>query len=136
MRKYETLKHLADLKIKAFGKNKEELFRNAMRGMFFGAGYEADKKSRVFDREINVASLDLPSLLVDFLSELLYLCETNKEVYSDIEFGELLEKRLSGKLSGKKLKRMETQIKGVTYHNLDIHQKEDGAWEATILFDV
>ncbi len=37
---------------------------------------------------------------------------------------------------GKKLKSIAVQIKGVTYHNLDIHQREDGSWEATILFDI
>jgi len=31
---------------------------------------------------------------------------------------------------------MGVQIKGVTYHELDIHQEEDGTWEATVLFDI
>jgi SHS2 domain-containing protein len=31
---------------------------------------------------------------------------------------------------------MGVHIKGVTYHDLDIHQEKDGTWQATILFDI
>jgi SHS2 domain-containing protein len=34
MKKFEILEHKADLKIRVFGKTKEELFENAMLGMF------------------------------------------------------------------------------------------------------
>jgi len=134
MKKYEILEHKADLKIKAFGKNKGELFENAMFGMFKGARYESEREG--IKREIKISSPELSSLLVDFLSEVLYLCETNKEVYQEIQFENLTEKELKGALIGKELKRMGVHIKAVTYHNLDVHQREDKTWEATVLFDI
>ena len=134
MKKFEILEHKADLKIRVFGKNKEELFLNAMVGMFEGAKYE--KVEGEIKREIKVSSQDLPSLLVDFLSEVLYLSEVNQEVYHQIQFKKFTEKNIGGILLGKKLKRIGVVIKGVTYHDLDIHQRKDKTWEATILFDI
>ena len=134
MKKYEILEHKADLKIRVHGKDKKELFENAMIGMFKSARYE--KEDREMKRKIKVSSLDLPSLLVDFLSEALYLSEVNQEVYNNIQFTKFGDKNLEGILLGKKLKRIGVVIKGVTYHDLDIHQKKDKTWQATILFDI
>ena len=134
MKKFEILEHKADLKIRVFGKDLRELFLNAIVGMFEEAGYESEGEE--IKREIKISSLDLPSLLVDFLSEVLYLCEVNKEVYHKVLFKNLTEKELEGILIGKPLKRMGVHIKAVTYHDLDIHQKEDKTWQATILFDI
>ena len=134
MEKYKILEHISDLKIRAFGKNKKELFLNVMIGMFEGAKYE--KEEEEIKREIKVSSKDLSSLLVDFLSEILYFCETNREVYHNIKFKKMTDKNIEGILIGKKLKRMGVQIKGVTYHNLDISQRKDGIWQAIILFDI
>ena len=134
MKKFEILEHKADLKIRVFGKDLRELFLNAIVGMFEEAGYESEGEE--IKREIKISSLDLPSLLVDFLSEVLYLCEVNKEVYHKVLFKNLTEKELEGILIGKPLKRMGVHIKAVTYHDLDIHQKKDKTWQATILFDI
>ncbi|MGC9031427.1 MAG: archease [Minisyncoccia bacterium] len=133
-KKFEILEHKADLKIRAFGKEKLELFLNAMLGMFESAKYEAEGSK--IKREIKISSLDLSSLLVDFLSEVLYLSEVNQEVYDEIQFKKFSDKNIEGILIGKKLKRIGVLIKGVTYHDLEIQQRKDGVWEATILFDI
>jgi len=138
--KYKILPHTADLKIQAYGKTREELFGNTMVGMFESARYEpASVEATVgkeIKKEIKIFSLDLPSLLVDFLSEVLYLSEVNQEVYDDIQFEKFTDKNIEGILIGKKLKRIGVVIKGVTYHDLQVHQRKDGIWEATVLFDI
>ncbi len=152
MEKFEILEHVTDLKIKFFGKDKKELFLNAMIGMYEGARYQSQDGK--IEREIKVSSQDLASLLVDFLSELLYLTEINQEVYQQIQFKKFNDPstnsrskergsplaagqaKLEGILIGKKLQRMGILIKGVTYHNLEIQQKKEGVWEATVLFDI
>jgi SHS2 domain-containing protein len=133
--KYEILEHKADLKIRAFGKTKEELFENATAGMFEAAKYEKEVKSQKSKAKIKITSADLPSLLVDFLSEVLYLVETKKLVFEKVKFKKFSENEIEAILIGRPLKRMGVYIKGVTYHDLDIHQ-EKGKWEATILFDI
>jgi SHS2 domain-containing protein len=135
MKRFEILEHKADLKIRVFGKTKEELFENAMVGMFEIAKYEKEVKSQKSKLKIKINSVDLPSLLVDFLNEVLYLVETKKLVFEKAEFKKFTENEIEAMLIGKPLKRMGVHIKGVTYHNLEIKQKE-GIWEATILFDI
>ena len=136
MKKYQILEHKADLKIKVFGKTKEELFENAMVGMLKAAKYQKKLKSQNSKVKIKIKSMDLPSLLVDFLSEILYLVETKKIVFEKIEFKKFKENEIEAILTGKPLKRMGVHIKGVTYHDLDIHQEKDKTWQATILFDI
>jgi SHS2 domain-containing protein len=136
MRKFEILEHKADLKIKVFGKTKEELFENAMVGMFEAAKYETTKRLTTKQQTIKISSVDLPSLLVDFLSEILYLVETKKLVFEKVEFRKLTENEIEGILAGRPLKRMGVHIKGVTYHDLDIRQEKNRTWQATILFDI
>jgi SHS2 domain-containing protein len=136
MKKFEILDHRADLKIRIFGRTKEELFENAMLGMFGAAKYETTKQLTTKQQTIKISSLDLPSLLVDFLSEVLYLVETKKLVFERVEFKKFTENEIEANLIGKPLKRMGVHIKGVTYHNLDIRQERDGTWQATILFDI
>jgi len=93
------------------------------------------KKNQKSKIKIKIKSVDLPSLLVDFLNEVLYLVETKKLVFEKVEFKKFAENEIEADLVGKPLKRMGVHIKGVTYHDLDIHQ-EDGIWQATILFDI
>ncbi len=134
---YKILEHTADLKIRVFGKTKKELFKNAMIGMFRGANYQPEERGRNYEVEIKVKSMDLPSLLVDFLSEILYLVETKKIVFEKVNFKKFSSNNeIEATLIGRKLKRMGLHVKAVTYHGLDIRQKINDRWEATVLFDI
>jgi GxxExxY protein len=134
--RFEILEHKADLKIRVFGKTKEELFENAMVGMQKAANYEPTKQPTTKRLTTKIKSADLPSLLVDFLSEVLYLVETKKLVFEKIEVKKLTENEIEAILIGRTLKRMGVHIKGVTYHDLDIRQEKNRTWQATILFDI
>jgi len=70
--KYKILEHPADIKVQAFGKTKEELFVNAIRGMTEVLKSKVQSPKSKVTRRIKIKSLDLNSLLVDFLSEVLY----------------------------------------------------------------
>ncbi|MBZ9572660.1 archease [Patescibacteria group bacterium] len=134
--KFKILEHRADLKLQIFGKTKEELFKNAVLSMAEVMKAETQKPEKKAKREIKIKSTDLPALLVDFLSEILYLTQVNKEVYNNVKFKKFSDTELEGELTGQKVERFGEDIKAVTYHSLDIHQKEDGTWEATVLFDI
>jgi len=135
MKKYETLEHKADLKIKAFGKTKEELFSNMLLGMQNALRVNINPQSSDA-KTIKIKSLDLGALLVDFLSEALYLIQVNKEIYNKVRFKKFSDTEIEGKLIGQKVEMFGEDIKAVTYHNLDVHQKKDGIWEAIVLFDI
>jgi len=135
MKTYEILEHKADLRIRAFGRTKEELFLNTLKGMSDSQTAETEEGT-IVKRELRVLSSDLPALLVDFLSEILYLEQINKEIYSRVEFKKFTEKEIEAEISGKKVIRLGTDIKAVTYHEIDVRQKENREWEATIIFDI
>lgn len=136
MKKFELLEHRADLKIKVRGASKEEIFLNALLGMEEGLRPETEETKEEIKREIRIKSIDLQTLLVDFLSEVLYLIQVKKEVYHDIEFKKFTDTEIEARLLGQKARRFGEDIKAVTYHQLDFHQRKDGTWEATVLFDV
>ena len=143
--KYKILEHPSDVRVQAFGKTKEELFLNAMKGMIAVLRPKIKDKKQKIKNKISVKSIDLDSLLVDFLSEVLYLVQVDKEAYNDVTFSKFSDKKLEGELSGNKVESFGEDIKGVTYHELKIDQlrlasgeagKKNGLYQATILFDV
>jgi len=135
MKQYEILEHTADLKIRAFGKTKEKLFRHILLGMIESMKAELYQPQEKVKRQIKIKSPDLSALLVDFLSEVLYLTQVNKEIYNDVKFKKFEDKELEGELLGQKVERFGEDIKGVTYHGLEI-KKVDDYWETTVLFDI
>ena len=132
--KFEVLEHKADLKIRAFGKTKKELFTNVLLAM--SESQKGENLSPKVKREIQIKSLDLETLLVDFLSEVLYLSQVNKEIYNEVKFKKFSDTELEAELVGQKVERFGEDIKAVTYHGLEICQRKDGTWEITILFDI
>ena len=134
IKKYELLEHPSDLKIKAFGETKEELFSNALFGM--EECLKPETREGTIEREVKISSVDLSGLMVDFLSEALYLTQVNKEAYFEARFSKLTDKELEGRIIGKKAERFGEDIKAVTYYDLDVKQKDDGSWEAVVLFDI
>ena len=76
---YEILEHTADLRIRIFGTTKQQLFLNALKAMTFIQNPDLSEESVV--RKVKIKSSDVSFLLVDFLSEVLYLTQTKKEAY-------------------------------------------------------
>jgi len=146
MNDFEPIPHTADIKIRVYGRNLAQFFRNALIGMFQAVGPRATgckkEKGRLIcpslpeKREIEVQSFDLESLLVDFLSEALYLSDVNDEAYLDADVHEVNEKYIKVTLHGVKIAGFEVvEVKAVTYHDLEIKQVND-IWQAEIVFDV
>ena len=135
MKGYQILEHTADLKIKAFGKTKKELFLNMLKGMASALRAKTKNKKQK-TKKIKIKSLNLETLLVDFLNEVLYLSQVNREIYNNIEFKKFADNQMEGNLIGYKVKRFGEDIKAATYHNLKISRKKDKIWETTVLFDI
>ena len=139
-KKYENLEHLADLKIRAYGKNKEEVFANMALGMFANI---VDQEKLITNEpvreEIKVMSNDLEALLVDFLNRLVYLGDVNDEAYNFFDLA-IFEKDkkwiLEGVAKGFKVGGLKTEIKAVTYNELKLGEGQDGNWIAEVVFDI
>lgn len=133
---YKFLEHTADVRIKVSGKNMKELFKSALEGMFAFLKPKPAQDAQVVDREINLNAPDKTALLIDFLNEILYLVNANKEYYDKIIFKKLDNERLQAKIFGKKILKFEDDIKAVTYHEANIKKLKNGSMETIIIFDI
>ncbi len=135
MNGFEILEHRGDVKIRARGRTREELFQNALEGMMAVLNAKFKVKNEKI-RQIRVEAPEINSLLVDFLSEVNYLRQVNMEAYQGITFSKFSDTALEGKLEGYSAEEFGEDIKAVTFHDLNIHQNEKGDWETDIVFDV
>jgi len=128
---FEELSHTADVSIRAWGGDLDELFAAAAEGMFALMG--APRETGV-GRKVEVAAGDLETLLVDWLSELLYLSEVNGELYDSFAVRVLPSWRLEAAIAGGKGSASGDKVKAVTYHGLCV-EHADGRYAATVVFD-
>jgi len=145
-RDFELLSHTADIKLRVYGATKKELFRHAVIGMFQSIHPKIvgchEQNGRVIcqnlpiKREVHITSSDELALLVDFLSEALYLSDVHDEAHLDAEIHEMRDYALRATLLGAPIQGFDgVEIKAVTYHDLEIKQV-DGEWQADIVFDI
>lgn len=86
-------------------------------------------------RKVSVHGIDYESLLVNWLSELLYLQETRGETYALFHITALNSVRLDATISGAPAGPLNKFVKAVTYHDLRIEQTPEW-WQATVVVDV
>lgn len=146
MKMFEIIPHTADLQMRVYGKNVKELFNHALIGMFQAIKPIAPECTYINDllicpslpkqHTIEINSIDQNSLLVDFLSEALYLSDTHNQAYLDATIIELTETFVKATLHGIAITGFQAlEIKAVTYHNLAIKKIND-LWQVDIVFDI
>jgi SHS2 domain-containing protein len=135
MKRYEEIPHTADWSFRAFGCDVRELFANAATALFAMEGAHAAKNASETARAVKVNGMDYESLLVNWLSELLYLQEAHREVYHRVHIETLSPTALRAQVFGMPLEGMDKVIKAVTYYNLKVQQTANG-WEAVVVVDV
>ena len=131
---YTVLDHTADLALRVYGDSLEELFANAATGMFAQMA-DLSEVPLTVQRVVSVEGVDNESLLVAWLSELLYLRETHREAYTRFRVQFPAPDRLEGVAEGGPWQAFERPIKAVTFHGLRI-EYQAGGYRATIVFDV
>ncbi len=137
-KRFELIEHTADTGIKAYGKTKEEMFKNAALGMFdIMTSLKNIKLRESIDMEVEAKNTE--ELLVAWLRELLYQAETKKILLKEFAFQYFNEARLRVICYGEKINpkkhRLKTEIKAVTYHQLKVEQ-ENSLWVGRIIFDI
>jgi SHS2 domain-containing protein len=90
------------------------------------------------ERRFQLQEGDIEALLVSWLQELLYLLDTE-----DLVFGRFqvklhnfsLEATAWGDVFDPNIHTMNTEVKAVTYHQLEV-AKSDQGWQAQVIFDI
>lgn len=135
---FEILDHTADTGFRAWGATVVELFENSARAMMSIAADTAAVTAGG-ERNVDVEGEDYESLLVNWLSEILYLFDTNAFAPRDFRVEEITPTRLKARLVGEprdpKRHPWTLIIKAVTYYELRVEQR-NGRWESQVFLDI
>jgi len=130
---YEEIPHTADWSIRVWADDLAGLLAEAARGMYWLAKAEFVAHPRI-KRSFEVEGIDGESLLVAFLSELVYYAEQEYAGFDNFEIS-IKNDRLKVEMEGAPLKSLSKVIKAVTWHKLEIKETARGL-EVEIVFDV
>jgi len=124
-KRYEFIDHTADIGVKAYGDSLADTFEMAATAMF-DIITDSSIIGGVGEYNIQLSADSIEELLVDFLSELLFLHDAYGLVFDSfqIEIKEekhLLNASITGEVFNDKKHKRGNEIKAVTYHLLEIH---------------
>ena len=135
---FRILEHTADIGFEAFGATRQEVFRNggrALTHLMVDLETIAPREMKALRAEAS----DMPSLLVNWLSEILYLFDAEGRLFRDFDFDTLTQQSLTATARGERFDRQKHQvkllIKAVTYHQLDLMETAEG-WRAQVYVDI
>ena len=135
---YELLEHPADVGFRAYGETLPQLFAHSALALLSIAGDPSAIQPR-WDYPLTVQSSDWESLMVDWLSEVLYWYDGKRIGFHDFRVLELEPQRIRAvgigepRVSGRHPEKL--IVKAVTYHQLKVEARE-GIWVAEVYLDV
>lgn len=131
---FREIDHTADVALEVWGASLEDLFQQALFGMYAICGaIPGGVSSEKFSKSMHIEAEDMETLLVNFLSEMLYLlmddtiCEMNSLRIQD--------SHLDVELRGQFFDTLQREIKAVTFHQLKI-EASDTHYRTCIVFDI
>jgi SHS2 domain-containing protein len=134
----EILEHPADIGFTVRAATLPALFAEAARALY-AVALEPGPVASHETIAVELESDDLPSLLVDFLAELLYLVDAGRFVAArtDVRMTgpAALHAALHGEPRDPARHAWRVIVKAVTYHRLEVQQIAD-EWQATVFLDI
>ena len=116
------------------------LFACAGRSLFALMGARVDESAEAWEQTIEIDSIDVESLLVDWLSELLFLFETTGGVVEAVCMESWIPTALRASVRCRRLVgSTRFHVKAVTYHGLSVRQDgsgPDAPWCAEVTLDI
>ena len=133
---FEELSHTADVRIHVRAPTLDLLFSDAILALMQTV-FGKDRQGGL-SREVRVEAEDTETLLLDFLSEVLFVCEVDGLVFAHASV-RITGKSLIATLDGESFDRSRhsegTEVKGISYSGLSITHETNG-YMVDILFDV
>ncbi|MDE2993802.1 MAG: archease [Chloroflexota bacterium] len=135
---FELIEHPADVGIRVYGRGLAALFTHAALGLC-SLVTDTDTVLERETRSVEVAAPDRESLLVAWLSEVLWLIEAEDLLFARFTIESLSDTGLAATAYGEPADPQRHPyrgvIKAVTYHQLQLRQQA-GTWSTNIIFDV
>ena len=139
MKPYEYLEHTADMGLLVRGNSLSELLTNAAQGLFETIAV-VDTVDEIESVEIHLSAESVEELFVTWLDELIFQHETKEIFFKRAAVQQCSETEVSATVYGEPTNfekhEVYTEIKSVTYHQLQVVQKSDGSWFAHVIFDL
>ena len=137
-KRFEILDHTADIGLIVYGENLRVLYENAGEA-FFHIITDLRKVRRRVEKRIDIKGESLDRLMVDWLSELLYLHDVESLLFKGFKVDSVGEGGLKAIVKGEPFQEgvhvIKTQVKAVTHHRIEVRQN-DGHWRAQIILDL
>jgi len=132
MGRWQEIEHTADLALHLWAADLPDLFATAAQGMFSLFIVPADTLSET--KTLALTALDVETLLVAWLNELLYLVEVEGLAFTAFEFAQLTTTQLEATLRGGPVLEYTGYVKAATFHDLRVVATPEG-YETEIVFD-
>ena len=135
---YEIFEHTADLGLRVEAPDLAGLFAEAGRGLasMMVANLDAVQSRQV--RELEIAGADPDYLFFDWLTELLYIFDTDRVLLVEFDL-QIDEHGLKAACRGEELDParhlLDHEVKAITYHGLFVERQGNG-WEAEVIVDI
>ena len=138
MQPFRILEHTADVGFEAFGSTRDEVFANAARALSYLI-VDPDTMAPREEVTLQIQGPDPESVLMNWLSELVYLHDAEGWLFRDFKIQSLQDNSLSAVARGEKFERSRHQakllVKAITYHQLALEQSPRG-WRAQVYVDI
>jgi SHS2 domain-containing protein len=135
---FTILDHTADLGILVRGKDIKDLFKNACHAMT-EIMIKTTPVDKIKSKRLAITGQDLNELMINWLGEVLYLFYGEKEIVYDVIIKTVSQSQLDATIKvipyRPELHEILCEIKAVTYHQIDVSEK-NGYWEARVIFDL
>ncbi len=135
---FEILEHTADIGLRAWGATLKEAFENAATALV-AVMVELEDIEPTVTYPIAAAGEDDESLLVNWLSEVLYYVDARRVVLRRFHVAQFGDGRAAGQAWGEPRDpdrhRPKVIVKGVTYHQLKITRRAEGC-EVQVFLDI
>ena len=139
MELYEYLEHTADMGMVVRGKDLSQLLMHAAQGLFEAIAV-LETVDETVSVEIQLTADAVEELFVEWLDELIFQHETKEIFFKRAEIQQCSETEMVATVYGEPVNfdkhAVYTEIKSVTYHQLQVVQKPDGSWFAQVIFDL
>jgi len=139
MKPFEYLEHTADVKFRAYGNSPEKMLENAACALF-NAMIDTSEVRAKESWKVALEAPDLEQLAYRWLSEIVFLFETESAVFSTFQVRLFRDRewKLEAEIAGERIDLSRhsfiSEVKAVTLHQFQV--KKNGQWCLQAILDV
>lgn len=135
---FEVLEHTAETGLRVEAPTLPALFADLGAGLF-SLITDSESVHRAWTWEVEISSDDLPSLVVDWLNELLFLHARDGALVAEIHVHDVSPTHLRATAHGEPFDAQRhprgIEVKAATYHQLRVEPADNG-WVAVVYLDI